>query len=89
MPMHDLLEQLVDEMVDKGVHFDDAAREFEKRFIARVLGKLRRQPDQGRRRAGHAPQHPDPQDGRLQDQGRALSSSAGIAALTLPTSPAI
>ena len=24
-------------MVDKGVHFDDARREFEKRFIARVL----------------------------------------------------
>ena len=26
-------------MVDKGVHFDDAVREFEKRFIARVLGQ--------------------------------------------------
>jgi DNA-binding NtrC family response regulator len=24
--------------VEKGVHFDDAVREFEKRFIARVLG---------------------------------------------------
>jgi DNA-binding NtrC family response regulator len=32
------LEKLVEEMVDKGVHFDDAVREFEKRFIARVLG---------------------------------------------------
>ena len=32
------LERLVDEMVEKGVQFDDAVREFEKRFIARVLG---------------------------------------------------
>ena len=33
----DRLERLVDEMVDKGVHFEDAVREFEKRFITRVL----------------------------------------------------
>jgi DNA-binding NtrC family response regulator len=33
------LERLVDEMVEKGVQFDDAVREFEKRFIANVLGK--------------------------------------------------
>ena len=33
----DRLERLVEEMVDKGVRFDDAVREFEKRFIARVL----------------------------------------------------
>ncbi len=32
------LEKLVEDMVDKGVHFEDAVREFEKRFIARVLG---------------------------------------------------
>ena len=32
------LETLVAEMVDKGVQFEDAVREFEKRFIARVLG---------------------------------------------------
>ena len=35
----DRLEKLVEEMVDKGVQFDDAVREFEKRFIARMLGK--------------------------------------------------
>ena len=35
----DRLERLVEEMVDKGVHFEDAMREFEKRFIARVLGR--------------------------------------------------
>ena len=34
------LERLVEEMVDKGVLFDDAIREFEKRFIVRVLGKV-------------------------------------------------
>ena len=28
------LDRIVDEMVDKGVHFDDAQREFERRFIA-------------------------------------------------------
>ena len=33
------LERLVEEMVEKGVHFEDAVREFEKRFIARVLGR--------------------------------------------------
>jgi len=33
----DRLEKLVEDMVDKGVHFEDAVREFEKRFITRVL----------------------------------------------------
>jgi len=31
------LEKLVEDMVEKGVQFEDAVREFEKRFIARVL----------------------------------------------------
>ena len=34
----DKLEKLVEEMVDKGVQFEDAVHEFEKRFIACVLG---------------------------------------------------
>ena len=33
----DRLEKLVEEMVEKGVRFEDATREFEKRFIASVL----------------------------------------------------
>ena len=33
----DRLERLVEEMVDRSVQFDDAVREFEKRFIIRVL----------------------------------------------------
>ena len=37
--MRDQLERLVDEMVDRGIHYGDAQREFEKRFIARVLLK--------------------------------------------------
>ena len=35
----DRLEKLVEEMVDRGVRFEDAVRELEKRFIARVLGR--------------------------------------------------
>ena len=37
----DKLEKLVEEMVDKGVRFEDAVHEFEKRFIARVLGSCK------------------------------------------------
>jgi DNA-binding NtrC family response regulator len=33
------LQKLVDEMVAKGVVFEDAVHEFEKRFIATVLGQ--------------------------------------------------
>lgn len=32
-----MLDQLVAEMVEKGIRFQDAQREFEKRFIARVV----------------------------------------------------
>lgn len=37
--MREKLDQLVAEMVDKGIHYDDAQREFEKRFITRVMLK--------------------------------------------------
>jgi DNA-binding NtrC family response regulator len=33
------LERLVDEMVNRGIRYDDAMREFEKKYIARVLLK--------------------------------------------------
>ncbi len=36
--MRELLERLVDEMITKGIRFDDAQREFEKRFITQALG---------------------------------------------------
>ena len=35
--MRDQIEKLVQEMLDKGVLYDDARREFEKMFIARAL----------------------------------------------------
>ena len=31
------MERLISEMLDKGIHYDDARREFEKMFIARAL----------------------------------------------------
>jgi len=34
-----LLDQLVTEMVTRGVHYTDAQREFEKRFISCVIDK--------------------------------------------------
>jgi DNA-binding NtrC family response regulator len=34
-----LLEQLVAQMVDKGIHYEDALREFDRRFIVEVGGK--------------------------------------------------
>jgi len=36
-PLHRLLDQLVNEMVARGVHYEDAKREFEKRFITTVI----------------------------------------------------
>ena len=33
------LQRLVEEMVDRGVQFEDAVHEFEKRFITCVLGR--------------------------------------------------
>jgi Fis family transcriptional regulator len=41
MALHEELERLVDNMVTKGVRYDDAQREFEKRFIARALAGTR------------------------------------------------
>lgn len=37
--MNKLLDQLVTEMVTRGLHFTDAQREFEKRFISCVIEK--------------------------------------------------
>lgn len=37
MPLKEQLEHLVDEMVTKGVRYEDAHREFEKKFIAHVV----------------------------------------------------
>ena len=49
MPLRDQLDRLVDEMVSKGIRYDEAQREFEKKFIMQVLvkadGKLGRAAD--------------------------------------------
>jgi DNA-binding NtrC family response regulator len=37
--VRDRLEQLVGEMVEKGIRYEDAQREFQKHFIARVVSK--------------------------------------------------
>jgi Fis family transcriptional regulator len=39
MPMREQLEHLVHEMVTKGIRYDEALREFEKKFIMHVLAK--------------------------------------------------
>ena len=39
MALRDQLEKLVDEMVTKGIRYDEAQREFEKKFIMQVLEK--------------------------------------------------
>ena len=39
MAMKEQLERLVDEMVTKGVRYEDAQREFDKKFISQVLLK--------------------------------------------------
>lgn len=39
--MKQQLDSLVTEMVERGILFDEARREFEKRFIARVLQRHR------------------------------------------------
>ena len=37
--LREQLERLIDDLVTRGVRYDDAQREFEKRFIAHALAK--------------------------------------------------
>ena len=37
MQLREALERLVDDMITKGIRFEDAQKEFEKKFIAHVL----------------------------------------------------
>lgn len=37
--MREQLDRLIEEMIEKGIRFTDAQREFERRFIARVLAR--------------------------------------------------
>ena len=40
MPLKDQLDRFVGELVMKGIRYEDAHREFEKRFIAEVLSNV-------------------------------------------------
>ena len=37
--MNKLLDELVTKMVEKGIHYEDALREFDRRFIVEVVDK--------------------------------------------------
>ena len=37
--MNEKLDRLIDEMVERGIRFPEATREFERRFISKVLAK--------------------------------------------------
>jgi DNA-binding NtrC family response regulator len=37
--LREQLERLIDDMVSRGVRYEDAQREFEKRYIAHILAK--------------------------------------------------
>ena len=41
MPLREELERLVDDMVTRGVRYEDAQHEFEKRYIAHALAKAK------------------------------------------------
>ncbi len=62
----DRLDKLVEEMVGKGVQFEDAVHEFEKRFIARVLGHCDGSLTRTADTLGIHRQHAHPEDGRVQ-----------------------
>jgi DNA-binding NtrC family response regulator len=55
------LEKLVEDMVAKGVHFEDAVREFEKRFISKVLGCCDGSVTKAAEALGMHPQHARPE----------------------------
>ena len=62
------LEALVREMVDKGILYDDARREFERRYILYALENGEGNIGQHGRADRHAPQHPVTQNCRIQHQ---------------------
>ena len=39
IPLKEQLDRLVDELVTRGVRFEEAQREFEKKFISHILNK--------------------------------------------------
>ena len=39
MPLKEQLDKLITEMVSKGIRYDEAQREFEKKFISQILSE--------------------------------------------------
>ena len=66
--MRDDLAALVQQMIDRGILFDDAQREFERMFIARALAKTNYNVCKAAKMTGPPPQHAQPEDGGVQDQ---------------------
>ena len=54
----DQLDRLITEMLDRGLLFEEATKEFEKQFIMKCLEEIGRQSDQDRQSVGNPPQHP-------------------------------
>ena len=65
--MRDKLESLVQEMLDRGVLYEDARHEFEKVFITRALQRSKGSVGERRRAPRPAPQYRGPQDGGIPD----------------------
>ena len=62
------LDSLVQQMLDRGVRYEDARREFEKVFITRALQRSNGCLGDAAELLGHPPQHGHAEDGRVQDQ---------------------
>ncbi len=64
-PVKELLDRLVDQMVAGGIHFEDGRREFERRFISRVLSETGGHLSRTAEQLGRPPEHPDQETGRI------------------------
>ena len=77
--MRDQLDRLVQEMLDKGILYDDARREFEKMFITRALQRSKGSVGDAAEPARAAPQHRRAQDDGVSDS-TLVATAAGFQA---------
>ena len=63
----DKLEEVIDEMVSKGIYWSEAASQFEKLFILRAPAGQQRQPESSRRDHGGSPKHRLQEDSATRD----------------------
>ena len=71
--MRDDLVSLVQQMIDRGILFDDAQREFERTFITRALAKTNYNVCKAAKMTGLHRNTRQPEDDGLQDQEDGLS----------------